>query len=110
MAGDGWEGPGLLPAARNEEFGTPPRLLERSPGHHAEFLMACRGDKPREFSRSNFGYAGPMTANIQLGNLCARSGTRIEIDELGTITSDARVNGLAWREPRSGWGPLETRV
>ena len=33
--------------------------------------MACRGEKPREFSQSNFSYSGPMAANVQLGNLCA---------------------------------------
>jgi len=68
--------------------------------------MACRGEKPREFSRSNFSYAGPMTANIQLGNLCARAGKPLELNEAGEITNEPKINELAWREPRKGWGPL----
>jgi predicted dehydrogenase len=108
--GDYWNTPELLPIARHREFGQPERLLERSPGHHAEFFAACRGEKPREYSQSNFGYSGPMTANIQLGNLCARAGKKLELNEAGVITSDPAINDLAWREPRKGWGPLEMNV
>ncbi len=108
--GDYWNTPELLPIARHREFGHPKQLLERSPGHHAEFFAACRGEKPREFSQSNFGYAGPMTANIQLGNLCARAGKKLVLNEAGVITSDSKINDLAWREPRKGWGPLEMNV
>ena len=108
--GDYWNTPELLPLARHREFGRPEELLEPSPGHHKEFFMACRGEKPREFSQSNFSYAGPMTANIQLGNLCARAGKKLELNEAGVITSDPSINDLAWREPRKGWGPLEMNV
>jgi hypothetical protein len=93
-----------------KEFGKPKRLLERSPGHHAEFIQAIKGDKPREFSQSNWGYSGPMAANIQLGNLCARAGKKLELNEEGQITSDPAINDLAWREPRKGWGPLAMEV
>jgi hypothetical protein len=48
-----------------------------------------------------------MTANIQLGNLCARAGKKLELNEAVKITSDPKINDLAWREPRNGWGPLE---
>jgi predicted dehydrogenase len=110
VEGDYWNQVRLLPLERHREFGDPPKLLERSPGHHKEFFMACRGEKPREFSRSNFAYAGPMTANIQLGNLCARAGKKLELNEAGEITNDPKINELAWREPRNGWGALETNV
>ncbi len=110
VIGDYWETPMIIPEARRKEFGRPAQLLERSPGHHKEFFMACRGEKPREFSQSNFGYSGPMAANIQLGNLCARAGKKLELNEAGEITSDPKINELAWREPRAGWGPLEMKV
>lgn len=110
VIGDYWETPMLIPEAKRKAFGRPKQLLERSPGHHKEFFMACRGEKPREFSQSNFGYAGPMTANIQLGNLCARAGKKLELNEAGEITSDPKINDLAWREPRNGWGALEMNV
>ncbi len=108
--GDYWETPLLIPEVKRKAFGKPKKILERSPGHHAEFFMACRGEKPREFSQSNFGYAGPMTANIQLGNLCARAGKKLVLNEAGVITSDPKINDLAWREPRKGWGPLEMKI
>ena len=108
--GDYWDSTRLIPEVRHKEFGRPAQLLERSPGHHDEFLMACRGEKPREFSQSNYGYSGPMAANIQLGNLCARAGKKLELDEAGKIISDPKINDLAWREPRQGWGPLEMKV
>jgi len=110
VEGDYWNSPRIIPNSARKEFGKPEQLLERSPGHHEEFLMACRGEKPREFSQSNFAYAGPMTANIQLGNLCARVGKKLELNEKGEITNDTAVNDLAWREPRSGWGALVTKV
>jgi hypothetical protein len=110
VTGDYWNSPRLIPEARNKEFGSPAQLLERSPGHHEEFLAACKGEKPREFSQSNFSYSGPMAANIQLGNLCARAGKKLELNEAGKIISDPKVNDLAWREPRKGWGPLEMKV
>ena len=110
VQGDHWDSPQLLPMARRNEFGKPKQLLDRSPGHHQEFFMACKGEKPREFSKSNFSYAGPMTANIQLGNLCARMGKKIELNEAGEITNDPKINEMAWREPRKGWGPLEMKV
>jgi len=108
--GDYWDSTQLIPDAKRRGFGRPKQLLERSPGHHQEFFLACRGEKPREFSQSNFGYSGPMAANIQLGNLCARAGKKLELNEAGRITSDPKINDLAWREPRNGWGPLEMKV
>ena len=110
VTGDYWNTPLLIPEARRRAFGRPKQLLERSPGHHKEFFMACRGEKPREFSQSNFGYSGPMAANIQLGNLCARAGKKLVLNEAGEIISDPKINDLAWREPRKGWGPLEMDI
>lgn len=110
VQGDYWNSPRLIPESASKEFGRPEQLLERSPGHHEEFFMACKGEKPREFSQSNFSYSGPMTANIQLGNLCARAGKKLELNEEGKIVNDPSINDLAWREPREGWGALETNV
>ena len=110
VKGTYWNSPSLIPEKEAGDFGKPRKTIERSPGHHEEFFMACRGEKPREFSRSNFGYAGPMTANIQLGNLCSRAGKKLELNPAGEITNDPAINELAWREPRTGWGPMEKKV
>lgn len=110
VTGDYWNSPRIIPESRQREFGKPKQLLERSPGHHDEFIIACRGDKPREFSQSNFSYSGFMTANIQLGNLCALAGKKIELNEAGVVTSDPSINKLAWRVPRKGWDALKTNI
>ncbi|MBI1374730.1 MAG: hypothetical protein GC159_18580 [Phycisphaera sp.] len=117
VTGDYWNSARLIPEEKHQEFinSLPnkklPELVERSPGHHEEFVMACRGEKPREFSRSNWGYAGPMTAKIQLGNVVARVGKKIECDtKTGIITNIKEANDLLWREPRKGWGPLAMNV
>ena len=66
--------------------------------------MACKGEKPREFSQSNWSYSGPMAANIQLGNLCARAGKKLELDEAGEDhqRSEDQRPGLARASRRVG--------
>lgn len=111
VQGDYWNSPRLLPEAKAKEVGRPEQLLERSPGHHKEFVMACKGEKPREFSQSNWAYAGPMTAKIQLGNISLKVGKKIECNtKTGEITNIPDANKWLWREPRKGWGPLENSV
>ena len=110
VTGDYWDSPRLIPEAFASQVGKIDPVIEPSPGHHEEFIMACKGEKPREFSRSNWGYSGPMTAKIQLGNVAVRVGKKLEIDRNGKITNIKEANDLLWREPRKGWGPLEMSV
>ncbi|MCP3918843.1 MAG: Gfo/Idh/MocA family oxidoreductase [bacterium] len=56
----------------------PEPFLERSPGHHAEWVRACRGDGPAPMSA--FATAGPFSEAILLGNLAMRLGQKIEWD------------------------------
>ncbi len=110
VEGSYWDSSHIIPKSVNEAFGEPKQILERSPGHLEEFIMACKGEKPRDYSKSNFSYAGPMTANIQLGNLSARAGKKLTLNEKGDIISDPAINALAWREPRKGWDALATKI
>ena len=32
------------------------------------------------------------------------------LNKEGVITNDPKINDLAWREPRKGWGPMEMNV
>jgi len=59
----------LLPESLRKEFGRPPRMLERSPGHHIEWIQACKGGKP---AGSNFDHAGPLAEAVLLGNVVLR--------------------------------------
>jgi predicted dehydrogenase len=61
----------LIPQSRARDFGTPPKLLERSPGHYVEWLQACKGGKP---GGSNFvEHAAHLTEVVMLGNIAIRT-------------------------------------
>ncbi|MFH1718168.1 MAG: Gfo/Idh/MocA family oxidoreductase [Planctomycetota bacterium] len=59
----------LLPESLRKEFGKPPKMLDRSPGHHIEWIQACKGGKP---AGSNFDHAGPLAEAVLLGNVALR--------------------------------------
>lgn len=91
----------LLPIKEFEGFQPPPRTIPDSPGHHAEWLRACKGG-PKAFS--NFDYAGPLTEFILLGNVAIRAGKRIEWDAENLKVKNCPEAG-PWirRERRKGW-------
>jgi predicted dehydrogenase len=64
----------LLPEERSKEYGRPPRVLPRSPGHHKEWISACKGGEP---AGSNFDWAGPLTEVVLLGNIALRMGQKL---------------------------------
>jgi predicted dehydrogenase len=55
----------------------PPSTLPRSPGHHREWLDACKGGKT---PGSNFAYGARLTEIVLLGVLALRADRRIEWD------------------------------
>jgi Oxidoreductase family, NAD-binding Rossmann fold/Oxidoreductase family, C-terminal alpha/beta domain len=61
----------LLPESRSREYGKPPKVLPRSPGHHKEWILACKGGEP---AGSNFDVSGPLTEVVLLGNVAVRMG------------------------------------
>ncbi len=73
-SGDYGDSPRLIPEKSMQEIGKPKETIERSPGHFIEWHMACRGEKPREFARSNFSYSAPFSELVLLGNLSLRAG------------------------------------
>jgi predicted dehydrogenase len=86
---------------------TSPNKIEASPGHHEEFLMAARGDKPWNFPKSNFAeYAGPLTEVMLLGAILEKIGQvgyKIECDPVKrkVLTKEARA--MVARAYRKGW-------
>ena len=104
VEGDYQDSPYLIPSQRPIQPSA--ATAERSPTSR-RVLRRIQGEKPREFSQSNFSYSGPMTANIQLGNLCARAGKKLELDESGKIINDRRLtNSLC----DARLGPLEMKI
>jgi predicted dehydrogenase len=67
----------LLPEKEFEGFEGPDEFIPRSEGHYAEWIDACKGAPP---ALSNFGYSGPMTESVLLGNLAIRLRRRIDWD------------------------------
>jgi predicted dehydrogenase len=104
VGGDYGERPRLIPDERHKEVGDPPQILERSPGHIEEWIMACKGEKPIGFARSNFAYAGPFTETILLGNIALRVGQRLEWDAKNMAFPNLpEANVFVSKEYREGW-------
>jgi len=64
----------LIPETKSKEYGRPPRVLPRSPGHHKEWINACKGGDP---AGSNFDVSGPLTEVVLLGNVALRMGKQL---------------------------------
>jgi hypothetical protein len=92
----------LLPRKQFEGFQGPSPILPRSPGHHAEWILACKGKGPKPFS--SFDIGGPLTEMILLGNVALLVGHPIEYDPLtGRIVNCAEANRFLHCEYRAGW-------
>jgi predicted dehydrogenase len=92
----------LVPETRMQAYGRPPKKLERSPGHHREWVDACRGGSP---AGANFvDHAGVLTETCMLGNVALRAGRKLMWDGPNfKITNDEAANKLLHREYRDGW-------
>lgn len=93
--------PVLLPEAKFKDFKAPEPFLPRSPGHHQQWIEAC---KTGSRTGSNFQYAGPFTEIVLLGNVAYRVGQTITYDPSAMkITDVAAANQLLGKEYRKGW-------
>lgn len=93
--------PKLLPEDKFVDFKGPEPYLPKSPGHHAQWIAAC---KTGSRTGSNFGYAGPFTEIVLLGNVAFRAGTTIEFDPAtGKITNASKAEQFLTKSYRKGW-------
>jgi len=98
----------LLPEARSKEYGRPPKVLPRSPGHHKEWINACKGGEP---AGSNFDLSGPLTEVVLLGNIAVRMGQTLYEKGLKLyydgpnmkVTNLPEANRYIRSEYREGW-------
>jgi predicted dehydrogenase len=98
----GADGVRIIPESRMKAFERPAARLLRSIGHHAEWVAACKGG-PRP--GSHFGYAGPLTEAVLLGNVAIRAGQRIEWDAAARrVTNVPEASAFLRRDYRGGWG------
>jgi len=91
----------LIPESRMEGFKAPEQVFERGISHWQEWIRACKGG-PKPLS--NFGYAGPLTETILLGNVAAKAGAKLEWDgEKLEVMNVTKANDYLRRKYRSGW-------
>jgi hypothetical protein len=91
----------ILADGKREKLTGNPEKLPVSPGHHKEFVIACKGGPA---AMSNFDYAAFLTEVVVLGNVALRLGKKIEWDGpnmKATNTTDAEA--LVKGSYRSGW-------
>ena len=94
--------PSLLPAELNDAARLVNKTLPRSPGHHSEWLLACKGQAQ---AMSNFSYSGPLTETVLLGVLAQRAaGRRLEWDGQNLkVKNLPELNAHVHKEYRQGW-------
>ena len=98
----------LIPEAKLKEYKQPPKTLPRSPGHHKEWIRACKGGQP---AGSNFEASGPMAEVVLLGNIAVRMGQQLYEKGLKLyydgpnmrFTNMPEANKYIQREYRKGW-------
>lgn len=91
----------LLPEEDFADYEPPKPFIANSPGHHEEWLLACKEGTP---TGSPFSYAGPLTEANHLGNVAFRAGGEIHWDAKAMkITNDDDANRYCSRVPREGW-------
>ncbi len=91
----------LLPEKDFEGFEPPEMKLPVSPGHHREWVLACKGEGE---ALSNFEYAARLTETVLLGNLAVWAGTRVEWDAANMRAKNSpEANEIVRREYRKGW-------
>ena len=92
--------PRLLGASQ-ADGSKPSNTLPRSPGHHREWLDACKGGKA---PGSNFAYGARLTEIVLLGVLALRTDRRIEWDAANMKAKGVPAAAAIIKENyRQGW-------
>ena len=79
----------------------PEPFLPKSPGHHQQWIEAC---KTGGRTGSSFSYAGPFTEIVLLGNVAYRAGATIDYDPAQMkVTNVESANQYLTKTYRKGW-------
>jgi predicted dehydrogenase len=91
----------LWPAEKFADYQRPEPTIPSSIGHHAEWIAAC---KTGSATSCHFGYSGPISEAVLLGNVAYRSGAKLQWDAAALkVTNEPKANELLRREYRAGW-------
>jgi predicted dehydrogenase len=99
----GWGGsPRLIPESAMRAYKRPERTIKRVPGHHRDWLNACKGGEP---SSANFEAVGPMVEAVLMGVIALRlKGERLIWDGKSLkCTNVPAANDFVRPEYRKGW-------
>jgi len=95
--------PRIIPESKRKEYGRPPKSLPRSPGHHKEWVEACKAGKPED-AKSGFWCAGPFTEALLVGNLAVRLQKRVEWDSATMRSPNCpEADNYITKFYRAGW-------
>lgn len=93
--------PIVIPADKGDVIELPEPHLPKSPGHHREWLAAC---KQHQTTSCDFSYGARLTEICLLGNIAIRCGRTIQWDEEQMrATNGVDVEHFLRREYRTGW-------
>lgn len=91
----------LLPEEKFADYKGPEPFIPRSPGHHQDWIDACKGGPP---TLSNFEYAGLLTEANHLGNVAFRAQQKLQWDtENMRATNATDTERFIKRDYRAGW-------
>jgi len=91
----------LLPEADFVGFKPPEPTIPASIGHHQEWVRACKTGEP---TTCNFGYSGPLTETVLLGNVSYRVQSKLEWDAQNLkATNCPEADKFIKRQYREGW-------
>ena len=93
----------LLPEEKFADFRRPDPFIPRSSGFHAEWIQACKDNRP-DAPTCQFGYSGRLTETVLLGSVSFKMRQKLVWDaENLRITNVEAANALLSREYRPGW-------
>jgi predicted dehydrogenase len=91
----------LLPEKQFEGFQRPAPTIPRSPGHHLEWIQACKTGKTPS---ANFEYSGWLTEANHLGNVAYRIGKKLQWNAKKMKADNApEADRFIHRTYRKGW-------
>ncbi len=91
----------LLPEADFKGFQPPPPSIPPSPGHHLEWIEACKTGAP---TSCNFDYSGALVEHNLLGTVAFRVGRKLEWDPVALKARNCPEADAFIRPPyRQGW-------
>lgn len=90
----------LLPEKDFADYRRPRPFIPDSIGHHKEWVEAC---KTGATTSCHFGYAGPLTETVLLGNVSYRLGKAFDWDAAKLHASEPEAERFLRKEYRKGW-------